>query len=235
MCMTSAYNSTAGDASLRRRRRTTLFRHLFRQGSFFFVKSRSCKEKRRREKVPSSSANLEAQYLQDQSQHTIRSGLDGRGRGKEGRKKEERAPTSFFPGPTSSSSETRIPPTVSTKARGASPMTFRYTSPTVLPFFTRTQSLKTAARSEPVPASPLPNVPIFLTGKTATRPNSSEARVRTWLTPVLPNRYSTISFRFSMRVLSFSSSSFKPEPAASGSSPSSSRSSRLSTNSEPGI
>lgn len=40
---------------------------------------------------------------------------------------------SFFPTDTKSSSLTRIPPTVSTYAIGASPMTFRYTSPTVEP------------------------------------------------------------------------------------------------------
>jgi hypothetical protein len=52
--------------------------------------------------------------------------------------------TSFFPFTTTSSSATRLPPSVSTYAMGASPMTFRYTSPTVLPLFTSTQSLNTA-------------------------------------------------------------------------------------------
>jgi hypothetical protein len=122
------------------------------------------------------------------------------------------------------------PPAPSTYANGASPITFLATSATVVFFLTRTQSLKTAFELEP--DWPDEKEDTFLTGNTGTRPSSSAARDKTWTTPVEPKRYRTISFRFSMRPLSLSSSSFKPPPVGS---PSEIRSSRVSTNSLPSV
>lgn len=62
-------------------------------------------------------------------------------------------------------------------------------------FLTKTQSRKTA-----VPAPEL-NVDTLRTGNIGTSPRSSAARERHWTTPVEPNRYSTISFRFSTRLI----------------------------------
>jgi hypothetical protein len=110
--------------------------------------------------------------------------------------------TSFFPTATTSFSATLTPPVVSTYANGASPITLRYTSPTVEPlatyhqyisthkndnethFFTRTQSLNT----ELLPAEPEVKVFTLRTGKIGTRPRSSAARESTCTTPVLPKR-----------------------------------------------
>lgn len=90
---------------------------------------------------------------------------------------------------------------------------------------------------------------MFRTGNTGTRPKSSAARERHCTTPVDPNRYNTISFKFSTRLFqvismsgssvlrgkgtyffNFSSISFSPPPVGS---PISIRSSRVSTNSPP--
>ena len=138
--------------------------------------------------------------------------------------------TSFLPTSTLSSSDTFTPPVVSTYASGASPITARATSRTVLFFFIKTQSRKTGSLLPPAP--PDVKALIFRTGKTGTRPSMFAARDRTCTTPVLPNRYRTRSLRLSSRVVSFSSSSFRPPPCGS---PSEMRSSRVSKYSEPSM
>jgi hypothetical protein len=107
-------------------------------------------------------------------------------------------------------------------------MTFLYTSPTVLPRPTKTQSLNTAVELE----LPEVKVCIFLTGKTGTSPSRSAARDKTCTTPVLPKRYSTMSLRLSMRVTSLSSRSLRWPPSGS---PASIRSCLVSTNSLPSV
>lgn len=97
------------------------------------------------------------------------------------------------------SSETLTLPTVSTNASGASPTTVRATSLTVELCFINIQSRKTGAFGPP-PAAPEVYEVMFRTVNTGTRPSSEAARARTWTTPVLPKRYSTRSFRFSMRL-----------------------------------
>lgn len=65
-------------------------------------------------------------------------------------------------------------------------------------FLTKTQSRNTAV--------PFPELKVWTlrTGKIGTRPKSSAARERHWTTPVDPNRYNTMSFKFSTRLLGWS-------------------------------